>query len=403
MVPIRRRGFHPLRLVLPEGGAYTGRVRGEGTDQRVAEPGFEIEHSGDRLVVSLRGDWIFDNASAIEAALQALASQPRPVVEFRCAGLDHMDLTGAWLLYSKSLELAQEGARTEFTGFRDVHMKFLSQVIEPLAEGGAPGREKGPVLTGMVAGLGRAGVGFARELGEMTMMVLDGFRRPSLLAWRETANQLMEVGVRAMPIIIVMSFLIGLVLGYQAHTQLSRLGAGVFTIDLVAISVLREMGVLLTAIMVAGRSGSAFAASLGTMKLNEETDAMRVMGLSVNGTLVFPRVLGLVIAVPVLTVLSDLAGIAGAWVVGVALLDISTLEFIARLNEAVDTKTIMVGLSKAPVFALLIAAVGTLRGLQVTASAEELGQLTTRAVVESIFLVIIADAVFSIVYSELGI
>lgn len=130
---------------------------------------------------------------------------------------------------------------------------------------------------------------------------------------------------------------------------------------------------------------------------------MQVMGLSVNGTLVFPRILGLVIAVPLLTVFSDLAGIAGAWMVGVTLLDISTIEFLTRIVDAVDLDTVMVGLSKAPVFALLIGAVGTLRGLQVTASAEELGQLTTRAVVEAIFLVIIADAVFSIIYTELDI
>jgi phospholipid/cholesterol/gamma-HCH transport system permease protein len=163
------------------------------------------------------------------------------------------------------------------------------------------------------------------------------------------------------------------------------------------------MGVLLTAIMVAGRSGSAFAAALGSMKLNEETDAMQVMGLSVNGTLILPRILGLVIAVPILTALSDLAGIGGAWAVGVLLLDISTLEFSTRLVDAVDLNTVMVGISKAPAFAVLIGSVSCLRGLQVTASAEELGQLTTRAVVESIFLVIIADAVFSIIYTELGI
>ena len=173
------------------------------------------------------------------------------------------------------------------------------------------------------------------------------------------------------------------------------------TVSLLGLVLL--IGVLLTAIMVAGRSGSAFAASLGAMKLNEETDAMQVMGLPVNGTLVFPRILGLVIAVPLLTALADLAGIMGAWVVGVTLLDISTIEFMTRIVQAVDLDTVMVGLSKAPVFAVLIGAVATLRGLQVTASAEELGRLTTRAVVEAIFLVIAADAVFSIIYTELGI
>ena len=139
------------------------------------------------------------------------------------------------------------------------------------------------------------------------------------------------------------------------------------------------------------------------MKLNEETDAMQVMGLPVYGTLVLPRVLGLVIALPILTTLSNLCGIAGAWFVSVTLLEINTIEFMARLSEAVSLNTVLVGLSKAPVFALLIGAVATLRGLQVNSSAEELGRLTTRAVVESIFLVIAADAIFSIIYTELGI
>jgi phospholipid/cholesterol/gamma-HCH transport system permease protein len=282
-------------------------------------------------------------------------------------------------------------------------MKFLSEVIErPTAEPELEHRGRSPLMS-VVEGLGQVAVEFAAELGQMTGMVVDGLRRPSALAFRETVNQLLDVGLKAIPIILLMSFLIGVVLGYQASAQLSRLGAGAFTIDLVAISILREMGVMLTAIMVAGRSGSAFAASIGAMKLNEETDAMQVMGLTVNGTLVLPRILGLVIAVPLLTAISDMAGIAGAWVVGVTLLDISTTEFLTRLVEAVDLDTVMVGLSKAPVFALLIGAVATLRGLQVTASAEELGQLTTRAVVEAIFLVIAADAVFSIIYTEMGI
>jgi len=370
-------------------------------------PAFQIEtiadHAGRRLVVDLEGDWIFDNATKVESSLQSIDPSGVTHVEFRCSGLEQIDLTGAWLLYSRSLELEEDGCQTEFSGFKDVHMKFLSHVIERPVSDGEPEPEKPGAFTSVLAFTGRGAYEFVHELGEMTMMAIDGFRRPSALTLRETVNQLMDVGLKAIPIIVVMSFLIGIVLAYQAQGQLSRLGAGAFTIDLVAISILREMGVLLTAIMVAGRSGSAFAAALGSMKLNEETDAMQVMGLSVNGTLILPRILGLVIAMPILTAVSNLAGIGGAWAVGVLLLDISTLEFATRLVDAVDMDTVMVGISKAPVFAVLIGAVSCLRGLQVTASAEELGQLTTRAVVESIFLVIIADAVFSIIYTELGI
>ena len=372
-------------------------------------PGFQLETAadasaaGERLIVNLEGDWTFDNAAAVEASLDTLGSPGQLQIEFRSTGLQSIDLTGAWLLYSKSLDLQDAGHETEFTGFKGVHLKFLSQVIErPLADD-APLPEARGAFINLMDFTGRGAVEFVRELGEITMMTVEGIRRPSVLAYRETVNQLMDVGLKAIPIIVVMSFLIGVVLGYQASAQLARLGASAFTIDLVAISILREMGVLLTAVMVAGRSGSAFAASLGAMKLNEETDAMQVMGLSVSGTLIFPRLLGLVIAMPILTALSDLAGIAGAWVVSVTLLDISTIEFMTRIVDAVSLSTVLVGISKAPVFALLIGAVACLRGLQVSASAEELGQLTTRAVVEAIFLVIIADAVFSIVYTELGI
>lgn len=373
----------------------------------MAAPTYQLEtladDSGRRLIVSLEGDWLFDNATAVESVLQSLECSDADHVEFRSAGLNQIDLTGAWLLYSRSLELEEAGCSTEFSGFKDVHMKFLRHVIERPVTEHEPEPEKPGAFVSVMAFTGRGAYEFIYELGEMTMMAIDGLRRPTALTFRETVNQLMDVGLKAIPIITVMSFLIGIVLAYQAQAQLSRLGAGAFTIDLVAISILREMGVLLTAIMVAGRSGSAFAAALGSMKLNEETDAMQVMGLSVNGTLVVPRILGLVIAVPILTALSDLAGIAGAWAVGVLLLDISSLEFSTRIVDAVGLNTVLVGISKAPVFAVLIGAVSCLRGLQVTASAEELGQLTTRAVVESIFLVIIADAIFSIVYTELDI
>ena len=369
----------------------------------MAEPSFKVAES-DRhgLVVSLHGDWTFDNAKSIEQLLNGLSV--RDGVEFRCGGVGAIDLSGAWLLYSKSLELNAAGYPSEFSGFKETHLEFLGEIIESPQVPATPAAE--PLLSTLtrpVAAFGRMTVGIVGDLGQMAAMIVNGARRPSVLALRETVNQLYDVGLRAIPIIALMSFLIGLVIAYQASTQLSRLGADAFTIDLVALSILREMGVMLTAIMVAGRSGSAFAASLGAMKLNEETDAMQIMGLSLNGTLVLPRVMSLVIAMPLLTGISNLAGLAGAWAVCVTGLNFSTDQFLDRLVEAVDATTVMVGLSKAPVFGALIAAVGTLRGLQVVASAEELGRLTTRAVVEAIFLVIMADALFSVIYTELDI
>ena len=221
--------------------------------------------------------------------------------------------------------------------------------------------------------------------------------------FKEVIRQVDHAGVRAMPIVFLISFLMGLVMAYQGALQLEKFGATIFVVDLVTISVLREMGVLMAAIMVAARSGSAFAASLGVMNLNQETDALRVMGLNPNQVLVLPRILALLIALPLLTVLSDVAGLAGGMLLSTTVLDISATQFLERVTSGADLQTFMVGISKAPVFALLIGGVATLRGLQVKSSAEELGRLTTVAVVQSIFLIILADGAFTVIFAKYGI
>jgi phospholipid/cholesterol/gamma-HCH transport system permease protein len=251
--------------------------------------------------------------------------------------------------------------------------------------------------------LGKAATSGLQDIGYIATTVLQGITRPSTLAFRETIRQVYQTGVQAIPIVCLISFLMGLVIAYQGATQLAKFGAEVFVADLVTISILREMGVIMAAIMVAGRSGSAFAASLGVMKLNEELDALRVTGLNPNQVLVAPRVLGLMIALPLLTGFADLSGLAGGLILSTTVLDMSMVQYIDRAAASAELKTLFVGLVKAPVFALLIGAVGTLRGLQVTTSAEQLGRLTTVAVVQAIALVIAADAVFTIVFVRLGI
>jgi phospholipid/cholesterol/gamma-HCH transport system permease protein len=185
--------------------------------------------------------------------------------------------------------------------------------------------------------------------------------------------------------------------------QLLKFGADIFVVDLITIAVLREMGVLLTAIIVAGRSGSAFAAEIGAMKLNEETDALRAIGISPMEVLVLPRVIGLVIALPLLTVIADGVGILGGALLCYSLLDMPFVQYIQRVDETVGPWTFWVGIIKAPVFALLIAAAGTYRGMQVRGSSRELGRLTTVAVVQAIFLVILANAMFAVLFMEMGI
>ena len=239
--------------------------------------------------------------------------------------------------------------------------------------------------------------------GQLCVTLGGSIITPKRLRLRSLVYHINEVGIKAVPIVALMAFLISIVLGYQGATQLEKFGTTIFTIDLVATSVLREMGVLITAIMVAGRSGSAFAAQIGVMQVNEEVDAMRTMGLDPFEMLVVPRVLAILIALPILTFIADIVGLFGALFVSSTLLDISLLQFLERLNGAVGLSTFGIGLIKAHLFAILIGMIGCLQGMQVRGSAAEVGARTTMAVVQSIFLVILADALFSILFTVLGI
>ncbi|MDX1460720.1 MAG: ABC transporter permease [Xanthomonadales bacterium] len=367
----------------------------------------QIEPEPDRLRVKLKNDWVFDNVSDLEeATATVVSSDGRPVI-FQCGGLNDMDIAGAWVLYDRSQQLSELGVESDFEDFKAEHFKFLRNIIdmaaireyedEPQDAASASGvREE-------LESLGKATLQGFLDLGQITRAILDGTRRPFTLIFGETLKQVYETGVRAIPIVMIMSFLIGVVLAYQASAQLEQFGAKIFVVDLVTISILREMGVLLAAVLVAGRSGSAFAAALGTMKLNEEVDALRVLGLNPNQILVVPRVAGLLIALPMLTVFANFAGILGGGLIAVGSLDIPMVQFTERVAYASDLDDLTVGMVKAPAFALLIAMIGTLRGLQVEHSAEELGRLTTRAVVESIFLIIVADAYFTVLFTRLGI
>lgn len=359
------------------------------------------------MAIGLKKDWIFDNVSALRSALDEVETGNTKHVTFQCGGLQNIDIAGAWVLFRKSQDLQAAGRTTDFKGFKAAHFKFLKNItgVTETAAIQAASVEPGKVARSrkVLESLGYAATRGFEDVGFIAHAIFEGALRPSVLMFRETVRQIDQAGIRAMPIVFLISFLMGLVMAYQGALQLEKFGATIFVVDLVAVSVLRELGVVLAAIMVAGRSGSAFAASLGVMNLNEETDALRVMGLNPNQVLVLPRILALLIALPLLTLLSDLAGLAGGMLLSTVVLDISPTQFIERVISGVDLQTFMVGLSKAPVFALLIGAVATLRGLQVQSSAEELGRLTTVAVVQSIFLIILADGVFTVIFARYGI
>ena len=363
------------------------------------------EHS---VTVSLKGDWVFRNVPQLESALADFDAGGDGAITFQCGGLQNIDIAGAWVLFRASQNLESQGRGIEFRGFKAAHFKFLKNITEAGGSAVSTDHDAAPHFDRQriqreLESLGRAAAAGLQDIGFIAATVLQGITRPSGLAFRETVRQIYQTGVQAIPIVALISFLMGVVVAYQGATQLAKFGADVFVADLVTVSVLREMGVIMAAIMVAGRSGSAFAASLGVMKLNEELDALRVMGLNPNQVLVAPRVLGLIIALPLLTGVADLAGLAGGLFLSATVLDISMVQFIDRAAASADVTTFLVGLVKAPVFAFLIGAVGTLRGLQVTSSAEQLGRLTTMAVVQAIALIIVADAVFTVVFIRLGI
>jgi phospholipid/cholesterol/gamma-HCH transport system permease protein len=240
-------------------------------------------------------------------------------------------------------------------------------------------------------------------MGESALAAVGGFSRPRRIRWRQTLHDLQEAGFAALPITGLLSFLMGLVIAYQGAVQLRRYGASIFVADLVGFAMLRELGPLVTAIIVAGRSGSAYAAQIGTMKVTDEVDALRTVGIPPLELLVLPKVAALMLALPLLTVFADALGVMGGMVVASSELGVSSSDFLDRFVRAMRISDYLVGVGKAPVFAAIIAVIGCYQGFQVSGDAESVGRRTTVSVVQSVFTVIVVDAIFSVIFSRLGI
>ncbi|MEA1889387.1 MAG: ABC transporter permease, partial [Pseudomonadota bacterium] len=244
---------------------------------------------------------------------------------------------------------------------------------------------------------------FLSFVGENFIALVISLQHPSSIRYSAIVKNIEEAGVRALPIVALTSFLIGVVIAYQGAVQLQKFGANIFIVDMIGISITRELAPLITAIVVAGRTGSSYTAQLGTMKITEEIDAMCIMGFEPHRFLVLPRIIALMIALPLMIFFADIIGIAGGMIVSNIHLNISYAEFINRLQEVLDIKHVWIGLVKGPFFAWLIAIIGCFRGFQVSRNTESIGRYTTISVVNAIFLVIACDAVFSVVLTELGI
>ncbi len=318
------------------------------------------------------------------------------------AAVTRLDTAGAWTLVTSGRPL---------TGADDAQRLLIRTVRDatPPAGGHATRERRLPVLDGLAA-LGAVSGGIlgaaARSLGFVgVVMVRLGatLTHPRRLRVTALVHHMQQAGLNAVPIVALMGFLIGVVLAFQGAAQLRQFGAEVFVVDLIAISILRELGILLTAIIVAGRSASAFTAAIGSMKMREEIDAMRVLGLEPVDLLVLPRLLALVIVLPILGLVANLAGLFGGGLMAWIELGISPSQFRTQLLADVDAAQALVGLSKAPVFAAIIALVGCQQGLLVGGDAASLGERTSRAVVIAIFLVIVVDALFSVFFAVWGV
>ncbi len=370
---------------------------------------FKTEQEGEILLLSAGGSWETASLSELDAGLRRLARKPVRAARIDLSAVDNMDTAGAWLLYRTRKELRARGVAAEFRGARPAHAHILDRIEKGDVEQTLERDELGPILA-MVERVGRAFIEALEEcadlvsfLGATVITAGRAIVEPRRIRFTSLISHMEQVGLNAMPIVGLLSFLIGVVIAYQGAEQLRRFGAEIFTVNLLGFSMLREMGILLTAIIVAGRSGSAFTAQIGTMQVNEEVDAMRTLGLDPLEVLVLPRILALIIALPLLTVLADVMGLAGGALISMAVIDITLVQFMERLKDVVPLWAFWVGLIKAPVFGLLIGLVGCREGLNVAGSAESVGRHTTKSVVVSIFLVIVADALFSIFFVNIGV
>ena len=363
-----------------------------------------LDGGGDDWRLSIGGDWSAPAIGQVQERLDQLPAELSGTITCDWSAAEAPGIGPAWALLSR---LAQAGGGALTVRHIDAprHIALLEELqrgrtvaaMSPARDSDRPVEDVGRWVIAQ-AGDVRS---IADFLGRVVYVLGRAVANPRALRLPSLARHIYETGVTAIPIVALIAFLISVIVAYLGAQQLTRFGADIFVVDLVAIAVLREMGVLLTAIIVAGRSGSAFAAEIGVMQLNEETDALRAMGMNPIELLVVPRILALIITLPLLSILADAMGLAGGGLLAHLQLHIPWQQLTSRLHDALAPTTFWAGLVKAPVFAALIAIVGTYRGTQVRESARELGRLTTLAVVQSIFLVILADAVFAVLFVRL--
>jgi phospholipid/cholesterol/gamma-HCH transport system permease protein len=327
------------------------------------------------------------------------------------AHIEALDTAGAWVLQKLLLRLRDEGIVVNIRGLQPEFSRLLEVVAEhvtvptnrPVPAAGRP-----QPLSAALDRIGRSAdaafeqtVALLSFVGECAAAFAGSITHPARIRWRPILYNIRSAGFDALPIVGLLSFLLGVVVAYQGADQLRQYGANIFVADLVGLSMLREFAPLITAIIIAGRSGSAYAAQIGTMSVTEEIDAMRTLGIAPLDMLVLPKIFALLIALPLLTVFADVLGVFGGMIMAQAQLGVGSADFLDRLVKAVSITSYVIGIGKAPVFAAIIAVVGCFQGFRTKGGADSVGRQTTRSVVQGIFLVIVADALFSVAFSAL--
>ena len=353
-----------------------------------------------------QGDWTLAGVEGLDARLRG-ARWPTGGIELDGSGIGAIDTAGALLLLNLIAELERDRGPVRLVALREEHRALLELVRERRASAGA--LTAAPARPGLLERIGRAVLyhlgncaAFLAFIGETALALVRLLAHPGRFRWRALFGNIETAGVNALPIIALLAFMMGVVIAYQGGRQLEFYGANIFIVELVALTMLRELAPLITAIIVAGRTGSSYTAQIGTMQVTEEVDALRTIGIPPLDLLVVPKLLALVVALPLLTVFADALSVFGGMVMAQTLLDVSFADFLDRLPKVVTLTSFLLGVGKAPVFAAIIALVGCYQGFRVRGGADSVGRQTTVSVVQSIFLVIAADALFSVVLGGVG-
>lgn len=351
------------------------------------------------------GDMVISNLSELQKTIDQLPPPESKNLIIDGKNISQLDSAGAWLIWKWRNRMEEQGIHVELRNFPEREQTLLALVEEKIKlEVPQP-----PVETmDWVTKLGFSSTRFMHEfedyltfIGMMMMDFLRVMKRSTRSRLISYATVIYQNGFEALPIIALLSLMIGVVITYQMGLQLRNYGANIFIVDLLGLSILREFAPLLTAIMVAGRTGSAFTAQIGMMKLNQEIDALNTMGVTPAEVLVIPRIVGMLIVLPLLTMWANIFGVIGGMLMANNMLGISWYDFLHRFPTVIPLKTLIIGLGKTPVFALIISSIGCFEGMKVSGGAESVGRNTTRSVVLSIFFILLADAAFSVIFSKL--